>query len=223
MRVSKIVDLTYPIEEGMLTFHAKWHPPVEITVMGKISEVGRETRKLSFGSHTGTHMDGSRHFIEGGRTIDQIPLETVCGPVSIVDWSNLDSNFEITVEMLKQVNISERMIFKFGWSKYWGSMEDYYYHYPYFSKESAQYLVDQGLKVLGLDTPSPDDSRIRLGSERDSEIHKIFLKNEIVLVEYLANLESVDLNLDWMLMAMPIKIKSGDGAPARVCLISFED
>jgi len=57
-----------------------------------------------------------------------------------------------------------------------------------------------------------------LGSERDSEIHKLFLGKNIVLVEYLANLEKVTEYYGWNICVNPLKIKGGDGSPARVYL-----
>ena len=109
------------------------------------------------------------------------------------------------------------MLFKFGWGKHW--MEERFYQgYPYFTKEAAEFLVSKNIELLSYDTPSPDDSRIKLGSEQDSEIHKIFLKNNIILVEYLANLEKIQEYDDWSISVNPLAIKGVDGSPARVYL-----
>ena len=72
------------------------------------------------------------------------------------------------------------------------------------------------LKSLSPSSASPDDSKIKLGSKDDSKIHKIFLKNNVILVEYLANLDKVNFNLDWKISVNPLKIKNADGSPARV-------
>lgn len=65
-----IIDLTFPIHEGMTTFPVHWHPIVEISVLGRHGIENRETRKVLLGTHTGTHMDAPRHFIPDGMTVD---------------------------------------------------------------------------------------------------------------------------------------------------------
>lgn len=61
--LEKIVDLTHSIKEGMTTFDAHWHPFVSIKQIGRIGFEGRETREITFGTHTGTHVDAPLHFI----------------------------------------------------------------------------------------------------------------------------------------------------------------
>lgn len=217
MKKTVFIDLTYPIEEGMITFAAPWHPVVSIRQLGRLNIEGRETRELCLGTHTGTHADAPRHFIKNAPTIDQIPLEKLIGKVTIIDYSCLNENEPITEQMLKQIHISKRMIFKFGWGKYWGSKK-YYQDYPFFTKDAAKYLVSNGTELIGLDSPSPDDSRNKLSGPNDSPIHKIFLKKGVVLVEYLASLEKLKDYKNWNIIVLPLKIKSGDGAPARVCI-----
>ncbi len=212
-----MIDLSYNIEEGMLTFAAPWHPVVSIKQLGRIHVEGRESRKISFGTHTGTHIDSPLHFIHEGTSIDDIPLNKLVGPVTIIDFSNLRKNEHISKKMLEELNISKKIIFKFGWGKYWGKSK-FYKDYPFFTREAAEYLVSKNVELIGYDTPSPDDSKIILGSENDSQVHKIFLKKGIVLAEYLANLDKVTDYSDWKIFALPLKIKGADGSPARILL-----
>lgn len=215
--MDKIIDLTYYIEEGMLTFDAHWHPKVSIKQLGRIGIEGRETKEVTFGTHTGTHMDAPLHFVEGGVSIAEIPLDKLIGEVTITDFSYLSENEPVNEEMLRQVDITRRMLFKFGWGKHWGTKK-YYAGYPFFTVQAAEYLISKGVELVAMDTPSPDDSRIKLGTSEDSQIHKIFLKHGIILVEYVANLEKIDDYEGWSIIVMPLKIKDADGAPARVCI-----
>ncbi|HJP17165.1 MAG: cyclase [Gammaproteobacteria bacterium] len=217
MNNTVFIDLTYPIEEGMTTFAAPWHPEVSIRQLGRLNIEGRETREVCLGTHTGTHADAPRHFIKDRPTIDQIPLEKLIGKVTIIDFSNLNEDEAITEKMLAQVQISKKMVFKFGWGEYWGNRK-FYKGYPYFTNSAAKYLVSKGIELIGLDSPSPDDSRNKLTGNSDSPVHKIFLENGIVLVEYLANLDKVEDYKGWNIIVMPLKIKDGDGAPVRVCV-----
>jgi arylformamidase len=216
-KITEILDLTYDLEEGMTTFIAPWHPIVSIQQLGRLEFEGRETRRITFGTHTGTHVDSPLHFVENGMGIDKIPIDMLIGDVTIVDYSYLKENNPITKEMLRNISITGRMLFKFGWGKYWNSKK-YYKDYPYFTKEAAEYLCSMNIKLIAMDTPSPDDSRIDISVDEDSPVHKIFLKNEVVLVEYLANTEKIENYTGWNIIVMPLKIKGADGSPARVCI-----
>lgn len=214
---TRVIDLTYSIEEGMLTFAAPWHPKVSIKQLGSIGVEGRETRALHFGTHTGTHMDAPLHFVQRGSSIDQIQLDKLIGEVVIIDFSFLRENEAVTGEMLREVQIAKRMIFRFGWGKHWGNTR-FYTGYPFFTIDAADYLISKGVELIGMDTPSPDDSRIKLGSAEDSQIHKEFLNAGVILLEYLANLDGVDNNEGWSIIVMPLKLKGADGSPVRACL-----
>lgn len=213
----KIIDLTHDIYPGMPCFGAKWHCGTEMIQMGTIDEVGRNTTKLILGSHCGTHIDSPAHFVKNGMTIDRISLNNLVGDVTIVKM-NLSNNQAVTSDMLEKINIGEKVIFNFNWANKFNS-SDFYSDYPFFSDEACDYLISKGVKLVGMDTPSPDDSRIKLGSAEDSKIHKKFLSNGIILVEYLNNLNIIDDNKGWKLIALPMKLRNCDGAPARVCLI----
>jgi arylformamidase len=222
MIIKKIFDLTYEIHEGMLTFNAFWHSKVLIKQMGRHETVGRETRKIVLGTHTGTHVDASLHFISGGRATEQIPPEKLIGSVTIIDFSYLKKNAAVSREMLKKIKITKRMLFKFGWGKHWNTKK-FYNGYPFFTVEAAKYLIKNKVEMVAIDTPSPDDSRIKLvggnlGSDRDSPVHKLFLKAGVILVEYIANLNKLSDRRHWNIVVAPLKIRGADGSPARVYL-----
>jgi arylformamidase len=218
----EILDLTYDVQSNMMTFEAPWHPPVSVDQIGKHDEVGRETRKISFGTHTGTHIDAPAHFIKNGSTIDSIPLERLIGEICIIDLSFLKNNTKVTREMLQNFKTSKKMLFKFGWGKHWNTSLFFKSH-PYFSLDAAKYLISQKVELIALDTPSPDDPKslprpdVRNQLE-DSPIHKTFLSHDVILVEYLANLQTLTDYENWSIIALPLKIKGADGSPARVCI-----
>lgn len=216
----RLIDMTHDIEAGMPTFNAPWHAKPEFHQMGTIGKVGRNTSAFMLGSHTGTHIDAPLHFVSNGAGIDSVPIDILCGEITVVDLRESPECYEVTVEDLSDRLITERMLFVFGWDKQWKT-EMFYKNYPYFSKKAAEYLVERGVKLLAIDTPSPDDSRIPLLSERDSEIHKIFLSNSIVLVEYLANTSGLDFEKKHKIYALPLKVLGRDGSPARVVLCEY--
>lgn len=213
----RIVDITHVIHGEMQRFSAAWHCQTEIFQMGAVGCVGRNTSKISIGSHAGTHMDAPRHFIPDGETIDRVPISVMLGEAQLVDFRSIRESGFVTIDAIRSIKLSERMIFDFGWSKNWGS-DAFYHNYPYFSDEAADYLSNSGVvKLIGMDTPSPDDSRIKLFTSEDSKIHKKFLSSGIVLVEYL-NLSEVKEYGEWNFAALPLKIKGCDGSPVRAVI-----
>jgi len=215
--MKQIIDLTHCIEEEMTLCPLSWHTRVSIKQIGHHEIEGRATQKLIMGSHTGTHTDAPRHFITNGACIEDIPLDQLIGEVSIFNFSYLQEYEAITEEMLSGKELKPKVLFNLGWFRKWKT-KDFYTGYPYFSESAAQYLIRNKVRLIAMDTPSPDDSRIKIGGPDDSKIHKLFLSNKIVLVEYLANLDKIDEKYDWNIIVMPLKIKNGDGAPSRVCV-----
>lgn len=219
-----VVDLTHDIEPDMITFGADWHPKVAVTQMGRHETVGRETRCLTLGSHTGTHIDAPLHFQPSGCSIDAVPLDTLVGPVTILDFSHLSPRAVVEASDLPEV-IPARVVFRFGWGVHWNTPQ-FYEDYPSISGDAADALVAAGVKLVGMDTPSPDASGLTaglLGTPSDSPIHKSFLRRGVILAEYLANLEHLETLEGWSIIALPLRLKGGDGAPARICLARFEE
>ena len=101
----KVIDLCFPIYEGMQTFSSRNHPFTEISQLARHGIENRETRKLTIGSHTGTHIDAPRHFIPNGNTIDKINLDNLVGDFSIADLKKIKKK-SINSEILEKVKDS---------------------------------------------------------------------------------------------------------------------
>lgn len=212
----RIVDLTLTIEEGMQTFPTPWHPYVEITQLGRHGIENRETRKLILGTHTGTHMDAPRHFIRRGATVDQIALERLVGPASVVDFSALPDRSSIDAVRLNAAvgeRSWERLILRFDWDRHLGSNR-YYTDHAFLDEDAARLLIDRKCVLLAMDTPQPDNPQHGRGGEKDSPIHKILLGNGVILVEYLTGIAGIRSDVVELVVA-PLKIRDGDGAPVR--------
>jgi arylformamidase len=215
-----IVDLTMHLEEGMQTFPTHWHPFVEITQLGRHGLENRETRKLVLGTHTGTHIDAPRHFIPDGATVDRIPLEQLVGTASVLDLTAFGAGEEVGVDDLARVlgdRPAERVLMRFDWDRKLGTMA-YYNDSPFLSEEAAQWLVDRGCRLLGMDTAMPDNPKNGRNGPKDSPNHKILLGNGVVLLEYMVNLSALDKDVVQLVVA-PIKVRDGDGAPVRAFAI----
>ena len=211
-----LVDLSLTIDNECQTCGTAWHERVHIERMGTIESVGRNTSRILLGSHSATHMDAPLHFIDNGHDISENNIETCIGPVICVDFRNKGKGDVISLDDVKELDISSRMLFVFGWYKYWKTPE-YYDAFPYFSSDAIEFLIQNGMKLMALDTPSPDDGSA-INELDDSPNHKLLLKNDVIIVEYLCNTDKIDFEKKYEIMALPLKIKGVDGSPSRVVL-----
>ena len=165
--------------------------------------------ELKFGSHCGTHIDAPYHFNENGITVDQIPLDALIGMVTVFDIKNKE---KIDVEDLKPLEIEncERVIFKTINSTYWKRAK-FTKDFVYITKGAATYLAENNVKLIGIDYLSIDQF-----DNMHADAHHILLKKGVIIIE------GLDLNKvkpgNYELIALPLKIKDGDGSPARVVL-----
>ena len=211
-----IIDLSLTIDNECQTCGTPWHQKVMIEKMGNLETVGRNTSRIVLGSHSATHMDAPLHFINGAHGIDKNDLDICVGDVTCVDFRHIGVGEVVSVADIKNLNISTRMLFVFGWFKNWKTKE-FYKGFPYFSKEAVKYLIDNGMKLMALDTPSPDNGSA-INEKDDSPNHKLLLQKDIIIVEYLCNTDKIDFKKKYEIIALPLKIANSDGSPSRVIL-----
>ncbi len=217
----KIIDLTLDIYDGMATPLCDWHPRTEITILGRLGLEGRMTRKITLGSHTGTHVDGPIHVLKDGLSVDQLSLETLVGRARLIDMSHKGPLGGITKDELQRYDISEgeRIVIRTDWSDKWNT-QDYFSRRPYLESGAIEWLAER-ISLLGLDICAPGDPRKGfLESGVPPPDHLPLLQNGVILVEYLTNLRALTQEA-FTLIALPLKVRGSDGAPARV--IAIED
>lgn len=188
-------------------------PAVSFAPESHLSRDGSHTVRLTrmlLGSHTGTHMDAPAHFIEGGKTLDQMPLERLVGQAEVVELRGVRA---ITREHLETRNWSgvERVLFKTDNSDHWNDGE-FYEQFVYLEAEAAQYLVNRDIRLVGIDYLSIDQFR-----SLKHPTHFVLLEKDVIIIEGL-NLKEVAPGR-YRLVALPLRIKNADGAPARVILM----
>jgi arylformamidase len=209
--VSRIYDISVPIRSGGLVYPG--NPEIEITLQQAVAKgAGANVSFIRFGSHTGTHADAARHFFDDGQTVDKIPLERLIGPalllsfpddlrsVSAADLSNHD------LKGRKRVLIRTR-------NSALLSQKEFVRDYTYLAPDGAQYLVDNGVELVGVDYLS-----IEQFHSGHHKTHRILLERSVVI------LEGLDLSVpapgEYELICLPLRIEGCDGAPARAVLIA---
>ncbi len=192
---------------------------------------------FSTAEHGGTHIDAPIHFAEHGQTVDEIPLEKLIGDAIKVDVSSKatqNADYLITIEDFLDWEKSEGMtipegsivLLQTGFSKYYPDKKSYLgteergkhavkqLHFPGLSPEAAEWLVaNRTIHSIGIDTPSID-----YGQSEYFKSHVILLEQNIPAFENLTNLEQLP-SKDFEIIALPMKIEGGSGAPLRIVAV----
>jgi len=166
-------------------------------------------------SHCGTHMDAPLHFGVTPQTIDQLPTERLISVAWIVNLTHLKPKEQILVSHLESITndfeAGQSIILHTGWSKKLGT-SSYRDDLPRISAELANWLGEKKVNILGVEPPSVADVN---NIDEVTEIHQILMKHDIIIVEGLCNLEQITAP-KITLLALPLKVEGGDGAPSRV-------
>jgi len=198
-----IIDLTHPISERTPVYFP-WHPKTEVERTATFDANRCEVRRLSIGTHSGTHIDAPSHVYAGQPTLDQYDPSLWYSETQVLDFTPREAKKEITKDevqaKLKRQGVG--VLVKTGWDVHFGE-SDYYATYPPLSKEAAEFLVEMKIRVLAADTPFTLD------------VHYIILKHGIPLVTNINNTGQLKEGVI-KLIAAPLLIRGSDGAPARV-------
>ncbi|MBI5300941.1 MAG: cyclase family protein [Chloroflexi bacterium] len=207
----KIYDISIPMTPTMPTYPGD--PTVSIEPVLRIAHGDNaNVSRLTFGNHTGTHVDPPVHFIPGGKTVDQLDLNTLVGSARVVDLTRVKKI--ITAADLERARIPRRVtrvLFKTRNSAMWrraGFQKDFIALAP----DAAVWLVARGVKLVGIDYLSVEAFGVP-----EPATHRTLLGAGVIAVEGL-NLSGITAGT-YKLVCLPINVQGGDGSPARAILI----
>lgn len=206
----RIVDLTHTFKPVMPVYPGD--PSPMLKKVRDMDTADATDHELHTTMHVGTHVDAPLHMIPGGAMLSQIPAGTFVGLGVLVDARGLDV---ITAEVLDDMKIEPGSILLVmtGHSDLFGT-DAYYKAYPQFDETFAERAVDLEVKMVGMDTPSPDSAPYA--------VHKILLKNNILIIENLTNLESLIDLPGFAVAALPMKVEA-DAGPIRVVAMMHDE
>ena len=208
----RIFDISQKIRPGMVVWPGD--PQVEVKQVEKIS-AGDEVNltQFSMSAHTGTHVDAPFHFIDGGKKVDDLRLEDLCGPVQVI---HVPSNVEMIDAALVQnagiESLTERVLFKTRNSLLWANDKGQFTkEYVGITGEAAELLAGMKLKLVGIDYLS-----VAAGVHL-RKTHETLLGAGMILLEGL-DLSEISAGR-YMLYCLPLNLVGADGAPARTILV----
>ena len=207
----KFHDISRPIHTGMPVWPGDTAADFQLVAtipQGSACNIGR----LHVSVHTGTHGDAPFHYNDAGAKIDEVPVDTYIGPALVVD---IRGQTTITPALLAAHNFSAtpRVLFK---SDSWTDPTRFPPDWPLMTVEVPAWLAARGVKLVGLDVPSVDHR-----TSKDLPIHHALDAAGIVILENL-DLRAVTPGR-YELIALPLKIRGGDGSPVRAVLRSVHN
>jgi arylformamidase len=206
------IDITAPIDPKTVPIYPG-DAPAKLEFLQHLDQGGKLTlSSYSMGAHTGTHVDAPMHFIKGGTTLDQIPLERFIGPVRIIDCSP-DATAITAAELNKhEWKSAQRIFFRTRNSRNkWMTDPTFHKDFTYIAPDAAQLLADANVKLVGIDYISAE----QFGAP-EPKTHRILLGKNIPIIEGL-DLRDVKAG-DYDLMLLPMRVVGHEAASARALI-----
>jgi arylformamidase len=197
---SSWIDISIPFRDRMVHWPGDPEPRI---VRLKDRNAGDPTSLMDmhFIDHAGTHIDAPLHFIPGGKTIDQMPVNATMGRARVIEINPYN------------IRRGERILFKTRNSEECYKTDEFVEDYVYFSTEVARYLVERGIRAVGLDYLS-------IGSVKEDQnlkdTHEILLRAGVYIIESI-NLAGVKPGR-YELVCLPLLLEKGDAGPARAII-----
>lgn len=197
------IDLTHCFTAKMPVYPGD--PVPTLKQCAQLKEHGFNDYQLATGMHVGTHMDGPLHMIPDGKKLCDFPVDAFFGRGVLVDGRGQKT---ISASLLEHAHLQsgDIVLVRTGFSEYFGQKK-YFEEYPEITEDFAVKLIASGVKILGLDSPSPDRAPFK--------IHKLLLSHDILIIENLTNLEKIPNKTEFQIIALPAKIDT-DSASARI-------
>ncbi|MDE1866163.1 MAG: cyclase family protein [Thaumarchaeota archaeon] len=206
------IDLTLEISNKLPSFPGSPRPQF-ISWADKKSD-GYNLELIFFSSHSGTHLDAPYHFIEKGFKIDSIPLSRLittailCNIKKGPNGSITQSDIVAFEARNGKIPSNSAIVFRTGWTKNI-TRKDYFTKNPGLSTSAAKYLSERKINLIGIDSPSID-----LGKDSKYSAHHVLLKNNVLILENLCNLDRIK-RTTFKLIVLPLKLKGATGSPVR--------
>jgi Predicted metal-dependent hydrolase len=220
----RVVDLTHELHSEIPIWPG--NPLFEIRNLARHAQ-GYYANAFSCAEHTGTHVDAPIHFVEGRRSMHEVPASQLVGEACVIDVRDKvarNPDYLVSARDIRdfenrygQIPQGAFVIARTGWEERWNDPKRYVnmdeqgvMHFPGFGADAAKLLLERNIAGVGIDTLSIDH-----GPSKDFIAHKILLGANKVAIENLANLQELPPRGATIIVGA-LKIRDGSGAPARV-------
>lgn len=209
----KIIDLAVPMKSMDTPVYPGYPQPLK-TTFTTIRDNGYASYVWSFVEHSSTHVDAPYHMVEGGTTVERMPLNHYVGRGVVLDFSKKPKRFQIKKSDVEkalgetghsgEVGRGWIVLFHLGYTAR-NRTPDWMEH-PDITKEACSYLIDLGIEAVGVDAPGPDHAPF--------DAHHAFLPKNVVIFENLTNLDKL-VGKDFFFVGTPIALEGGTAGITR--------
>ncbi|SDC43450.1 Kynurenine formamidase [Geodermatophilus telluris] len=212
--VRDIVDLSHPLDDDTPVYPGD--PVARFSPATTVAADGYNVLHVRMGSQTGTHVDAPYHFLEDGLRIDEVPLDHFLGPAVVADVRGKPPHGRIEWADLApwadRLGPGRILLLHTGWDAHWGT--DAYFDHPYLTGDAAARVVAAGVRTVGLDALSLDETVLGGEPADGFAAHLAVLGAGGVIVENLRDLGRVPA-VDPVVSVLPLRLAGADGAPVR--------
>jgi arylformamidase len=174
--------------------------------------------QLQMSGHAGTHVEAPLHAVAGGRSIGELPIECFFGEAVILDLSQVPwaAPFDVeamhaAAEQVGGVRPGDIVFLRFDWDRRKGDLG---HRPPYPTPEALAWLVNHGVKMVGIDSPG-----LEVPGHPALVNHHTLLDRGIPLIESLTHLDQLRQSRV-LVFALPLPAMGSDASPLRV--LAFE-
>lgn len=209
------IDVSHTVEHGLITY--KGLPaPVICDYLGREESRKRYAEgtefhigKIEMVANTGTYVDSPFHRYAKGKDLSQLPLTSVANLDAVVIRKDFSSGRVVNAQTFKGIDVKGKAVLVYtGWDKFWKT-DQYFEGNPYLTKDAAEFLVDSGAALVGIDSLNIDNT-----DDLSRPAHSILLGAEIPIAEHLCNLASLP-EKNFKFFAVPVKVKDFGTFPVR--------
>jgi len=204
-----IYDITAPLSSSLHVYPgdpAFACTPIAQVQCGDTANVSR----LELSSHTGTHLDVPYHCFVDGMTVDQVDLTRLMGPARVCVFPHVTHH--LTAEDFSGLDLTgvERLLLKTPNTALW-QRQGFQPEYIALTESAAHHLLESGVRLVGIDYLSVDAF-----ARPDLPVHRLLLNAGVLILE---GLDLRQVPAGWYeLLALPLRLAHGDGAPVRAIL-----
>jgi kynurenine formamidase len=209
------VDVSHEVEHGMITYRGLPAPLISDHLSREESRkhyaAGTEFHigKIELVANTGTYLDSPYHRYPDGKDLSQLPLQSLADLDGICIRAPGFFGRGLDVSLFRAADLRNKAVLVHtGWDAHWRS-DSYFTGHPFLTRETAQFLVEAGALLVGIDSYNIDDT-----ADASRPVHSILLKSNIPIVEHLCHLEALP-DTGFKFFAVPVKVKSFGTFPVR--------
>jgi len=213
------IDVSHTVEHGMVTYRGLPAPVIcdywtrEYSQQFYADGTSFQIGKIEMVANTGTYLDSPFHRFAEGKDLSELPLECLADLEGIVVRATNGDGRAIQPSDFKGLNLrGKAVLVHTGWDRHWKT-DQYFEKHPFLTDDAAEYLVEAGASLVGIDSLNIDDT-----ADGRRPAHTTLLRAEIPIVEHLCNLGDLPL-AGFQFFAVPVKVKSFGTFPVRAFAI----